>query len=308
MAPAPAQVQASVAAAVSAAPAAQQPAPVAVEPSGQAAIVQPVSGQAAAVVSQPQAPAVDSASFEAAVETARATIAAVASLPVATVPSTPSSRGEAPAAPAQAAPQCVAQSGTPPTAPITIAALIAQSQGIAAQPLASPLSRALGDTDQPLLAGVAAPGAATLQQVAATPDAQQGTLDMRRQEWTGKMVEMIEAMREVAPAKETRISLMPDALGKVDISVRQEGDRVHVHFAAETQAARQILTDAQPRLAELAEQRGIRLGQTSVDSQAGANAQSGQRQNDAQRPQNPSAPASAGAAKDQITQSDDRVA
>lgn len=143
---------------------------------------------------------------------------------------------------------------------------------------------------------IAGPSAAILQQVAATTDVQQGALDTRRQEWLGKMVETIEAMQEATPVKETRLALMPEALGKVDVSVRRDGDRVHVHFATETQAARQILTDAQPRLHELAEQRGVRLGQTSVDSgasQSGANAQSGQRQNENARQQTPLAPASA---------------
>jgi flagellar hook-length control protein FliK len=196
---------------------------------------------------------------------------------------------------------------------LTVASPVAQAAvpGAPVQPVAfTPLRRAVAETDQPVAVGLAAPAAATLPQIAATPDAQHGTLDMRRQEWTGKMIETIEAMREAAPVKETRLSLVPDVLGKVDIAVRHEGDRVHVHFAAETQAARQILTDAQPRLAELAEQRGIRLGQTSVDlGQGGPGTQSGQRHNDAPRPQTPSAPASARAGKDQFTPNDDeRVA
>lgn len=102
--------------------------------------------------------------------------------------------------------------------------------------------------------------------VAAAADVQQGALDMRRQEWMGQMVEHIEALRDAGPARETRLSLSPEALGKVDVSIRQDGDRIHVHFATETQAARQLLTEAQPRLMELAEARGVRLGQASVDS------------------------------------------
>ncbi|MBX3562953.1 MAG: flagellar hook-length control protein FliK [Sphingomonas sp.] len=207
------------------------------------------------------------------------------------------------------APQPLRAPTVEPAQPLTVASLIAQASAQAiAQPAAfAPARHSLAETDQPAVTGIATPSSALPQQVTATPDAQQGTLDMRRHEWTGKMVEMIEAMRDSAPVKETRISLMPDALGKVDISVRQDGDRVHVHFSAETQAARQILTDAQPRLNELAEARGIRLGQTSVEQQ-GTGAQSGQRHNDAPRPQNPSAPASARAAADQFTQTDERVA
>ncbi|MCX8477663.1 MAG: flagellar hook-length control protein FliK [Sphingomonas sp.] len=108
--------------------------------------------------------------------------------------------------------------------------------------------------------------------VAAAAEVQQGALDMRRQEWMGQMVEQIEALRDAGPARETRLSLSPEALGKVDVSIRQDGDRIHVHFATETQAARQLIADAQPRLAELAEARGVRLGQTSVDSGTGQGA------------------------------------
>lgn len=239
----------------------------------------------------------------------RADAPAVAPTPIADAPAAaaPISRTDSPVATAQPVRQAVPE----PAQPLTITSLLAQlAPGVAAQPLAFTLARrAPGDSHEPLLTSITAPAAAILQQVAATSDAQQGTLDTRRQEWTGKMVEMIEAMRDAAPAKETRITLMPDALGKVDISVRRDGDRVHVHFVAETPAARQILTDAQPRLAELAEARGIRLGQTSVESHGGASAQSGQRQNDAQRQQMPSAPARARTAQDQLTQTDDdRVA
>lgn len=296
---------------------AEVPAAPAAAPPVLAHVVVPVQAPVAAPVSVATAPAApvlpEEPSIAVQPSVAPASAAPRSDAPVAQAVSEPA-RVDAPAPRIRtvgpvAAP--VRQPAIEPVPPLTVAPLIAQASPSApVQPIAfAPLRRAVAEADQPLVTSIAAPGAASLQQVTATPDAQQGTLDMRRQEWLGKMVETIEAMREAAPVKETRLSLVPDALGKVDISVRQEGDRVHVHFAAETQAARQILTDAQPRLAELAEQRGVRLGQTSVDmGQAGANAQSGQRHNEAQRPQNPTAPASARAAKDQLTQSDDRVA
>lgn len=140
--------------------------------------------------------------------------------------------------------------------------------------------------------------------IAAAADVQQGALDMRRQEWIGQMVEHIEALRDAAPARETRLSLSPEALGKVDVAIRQDGDRIHVHFATETQAARQLLADAQPRLAELAEARGVKLGQTSVDS-GGAGQGSRERQPDLPpqsfAPRAPEAP-------DATTETDDRIA
>ncbi|MBO9622034.1 MAG: flagellar hook-length control protein FliK [Sphingomonas sp.] len=142
------------------------------------------------------------------------------------------------------------------------------------------------------------------QQVRALAQADGAPIDMRRQEWTGQMIERIEAMRDASPVRDTRIRLAPDALGNVDVAIRHEGDRVHVHFTAETPAARQMLTEAQPRLTELAEARGLKLGQTSVEG--GAAGQGGQR-HDA-TPRTPSAPASARTAAADGSETDDRIA
>jgi flagellar hook-length control protein FliK len=142
----------------------------------------------------------------------------------------------------------------------------------------------------PLAAGG---GAVPSHAVAAPADVQQGALDMRRREWTGQMIDRIEALRDASPLRETRVSLMPEALGKVDVSIRQEGDRIHVHFSTETQAARQLIADAQPRLVELAEARGVKLGNTSVDSgAAGQGSPRGQQGWESQQPgPRPAAPA-----------------
>jgi flagellar hook-length control protein FliK len=140
--------------------------------------------------------------------------------------------------------------------------------------------------------------------VAATPDAQQPALDMRRQEWMGAMVERIEALRDAAPLRETNIRLAPDALGSVDIAIRHEGDRVHVRITAETAAARTLLAEAQPRLAELAEARGLRLGQTSIDG--GAAGHGNPRHAPTPQAAFPSAPASA--AGDDTASTEDRIA
>ncbi|WP_162254688.1 flagellar hook-length control protein FliK [Sphingomonas sp. Root241] len=131
--------------------------------------------------------------------------------------------------------------------------------------------------------------------IAAAADVQQSALDMRRQEWMGQMVDRLEAMRDASPSRETRLSLSPEALGKVDVSIRQDGDRIHVHFATETPAARQLLTEAQPRLSELAEARGVKLGQTSVDG-GGAGQGSARHAQQVPMPQSP-APRAAEAAE-----------
>lgn len=116
-----------------------------------------------------------------------------------------------------------------------------------------------------------APGAAPLAPAQAPTRIDQVTapVDTRRADWPVRIIDHIEALRDAADARDTRITLVPHALGKIDVAVRQDGDMLHVHFTAEAPATRALIADAQPRLAEIAEQRGLRLGQSSVDSGAG---------------------------------------
>lgn len=207
------------------------------------------------------------------------------------------------AAAAQPAPIRIAPSGSEPAAlaqPLpTTASLFAAQIEQAASPRRSPsgafdaIALAAGETRT----SAAAP-------VTMAAETQHAPLDMRRQEWTGRMIEVIESLRDAGPVRETRLSLIPEALGRIDVTVRHDGDRIHVHITAETQAARQLIADAQPRLAEIAEQRGIKLGQTSVDSN-GAGAGSGQ-QRDPARTAQPLAPRSARTEANPST--DDRIA
>jgi flagellar hook-length control protein FliK len=103
---------------------------------------------------------------------------------------------------------------------------------------------------------------------AAIGDASHAALDMRHDDWPQAMIDRIEALRDAADANDTRIRLLPDALGKVDVSLRHDGDAVHVHFAAELPTTQTLLNNAQPRLAELAQTRGLRISQGAVDSDA----------------------------------------
>jgi len=105
--------------------------------------------------------------------------------------------------------------------------------------------------------------------VTAVASAQGNTLDMRRDDWPQAMIDRIEALHDAADAVSTRITLVPDALGKVDIALRHDGDTVNVHFAADTAATRAMLVDAQPKLADAAQARGLRLGQATVDAGGG---------------------------------------
>lgn len=133
---------------------------------------------------------------------------------------------------------------------------------------------ALSTASDPLPAVAA--GADWLAVAAVANGGAQAGLDMRDQRWPHAMMAQIEALRDAADAVDTRIRLVPDALGSIDVGVRREGDTLHVRFTAEQAQTRALLQDAQPRLAEAAEARGMRLGQASVD--AGASGQGQQRQ------------------------------
>jgi flagellar hook-length control protein FliK len=104
----------------------------------------------------------------------------------------------------------------------------------------------------------------------ATAAAQQAPLDVRQERWPHAMIERIEILRDAADAGDTRIRLVPDALGAIDVSLKQDGDTVHVHFHAEQGATRALLQEAQPRLVELAEARGLKLGQGGLGDNASA--------------------------------------
>lgn len=196
--------------------------------------------------------------------------------------------------------------------PVTLAAI--QPRAEAVQPLAAPLAAAAIETPSPrrqaprdaTVSALSAPTAEAprAHAVPAAADAQQPALDLRNRDAMTSMIERIEALRDMPGARETSIRLSPDALGTVDVSIRREGDRVHVHFSAETPAARAALAEAQPRLAELAESRGLRLGQTSVE---GGAAGQGQRQDAAPRPAFATAPASAPGGEP-ATDTDERIA
>ncbi len=128
----------------------------------------------------------------------------------------------------------------------------------------------------------------------ATAAAQQAPLDMRQERWPHAMIERIEILRDAADAGDTRIRLVPDALGAIDVSLKQDGDTVHVHFHAEQGATRALLQEAQPRLIELAEARGLKLGQGGLGDNAGAgNGQSRAQATPHASNRTPSPPASA---------------
>lgn len=176
------------------------------------------------------------------------------------------------------------------------------------------LDRDLQQNDATGLTAPVANGAIDASVIKPAAGVDNSPLDTRREDWTRQLLDRISALRDAADAGDTRIRLVPAGLGKIDVALRQQGDLLHVHFAADVAATRALLTDAQPRLAELAAERGLRLGQSGV-GQSGVG-QSGvgtggqgpdqRRQNDQQTAFQPSAPPRAKADEDKI--SDRRIA
>lgn len=60
------------------------------------------------------------------------------------------------------------------------------------------------------------------------------------------------------------IRLDPPELGQMQIKISMQGDSASVSMVVQSQAAREVLEQNQPRLKELLEQQGIELGQSSV--------------------------------------------
>ncbi|MDZ7283693.1 flagellar hook-length control protein FliK [Sphingomonas sanguinis] len=118
--------------------------------------------------------------------------------------------------------------------------------------------------------------------VAATTGAEQAPLDMTQHHWPQGMIDRIDRMREDAATADTRIQLSPDALGGIAVNLRQEDGATHIHFTADQAQTASMLADAQPTLARLAEEKGMRLGQTAVDM--GQSGMGGERQAPPRRP------------------------
>lgn len=119
-----------------------------------------------------------------------------------------------------------------------------------------------GAIEAPLAPGLVAPVAT----VPATAAAQDAPLDMRQDQWPQGMIDRIEALRDQADANDTRIRLVPDALGTIDIAISRRDDQVHVRFEAEQAQTRAMLAQAQPELTALASARGLKLGEATPDA------------------------------------------
>lgn len=109
---------------------------------------------------------------------------------------------------------------------------------------------------------------ATAHRVEAPVAAQNALMvDTRRAEWMEALIDRIDEQRG-HNGRSVHIALSPDALGGVEVKLRQDGDRVHIAFTTDTAQARTLLSEAAPRLAQLADSRGLKLGDTGVEQQS----------------------------------------
>ncbi|OWK30734.1 flagellar hook-length control protein FliK [Sphingomonas mucosissima] len=134
----------------------------------------------------------------------------------------------------------------------------------AAQMFAAAIHRAARDerraeTPAGLIPGIAPATDLAPHAVAAVENSRHAALDMAREAWPTRMIERIEMIRDAMDAVDTSIRLVPDKLGTIDVSLRRDGDAVAVHFHAQQAETRQLLAEAQPKLAELAEAKGLKL-------------------------------------------------
>lgn len=129
----------------------------------------------------------------------------------------------------------------------------------------------------------------------ATPvPAQPAPVDVGRAEWVQAMVDRIAELPQAEGRREAQITLIPAALGKVEVNIVHRDEQVQVTLNAETVQARQLLAEAAPRLQEMAEARGLRL----AEPQVGGGPSQDRRSAPDQQPQTPQRPRSASAAAD----------
>jgi flagellar hook-length control protein FliK len=130
------------------------------------------------------------------------------------------------------------------------------------QPAAAPV--ALTPTP-PAPAPLAAPANVPAPQAAETPDrAIERALDLAQDaEWLDRLA------RDIARTAEgdapMRFRLHPQTLGHMRVELSQGDHGTSVRLTVETEAARAILADAQPRLAAEARAQGVRIAETHVD-------------------------------------------
>ncbi len=156
---------------------------------------------------------------------------------------------------------------TPPRPQMTGEA-VAPRIAIAAAPReagVAPVDRRERERDSAGTIAAPAPVDLTPRPVLVTAAAERPALDTRDGAWMQGMIDRIETLRSEGVGGTTRIRLSPDALGAIEVSIQPGDDGMQVRFASDNPDAARLLADAQPKLVELAEARGLKLGAMQVD-------------------------------------------
>jgi flagellar hook-length control protein FliK len=180
------------------------------------------------------------------------------------------------AKPDSAPAQAQTQPQTQPTAPVaiqapTLAAASDQPQPVPILPAPQPA---------PLKAEAAT---GTVDGTRTTDPAVERRLDLARDnQWLDRLARDI--ARAGSDDQPLRFRLHPQTLGSLHVELQQGDHGTVVRLTVETEAARQILADAQPRLAAEARAQGVRIAETHVDlSGSGRHAPGDQRRQDEAR-------------------------
>jgi flagellar hook-length control protein FliK len=151
-------------------------------------------------------------------------------------------------------------------------------------PLNSFLAAALQPTTAPTAPVDASAATATAQPNEMVDAGLEQQLDLAHEgEWLDRLA------RDIARSSGTegalRFRLNPEHLGTLHVQLTQGDAGASLRLTADSEAARAIIADAQPRLVAEARAQGVRIAETHVDLGGGHSAAGEQRRHDGERPQ-----------------------
>jgi hypothetical protein len=173
-----------------------------------------------------------------------------------------------PELPAAAAPRASAAVAAAPARPeISIPPELARQVAQLIRPSVAEASPPTSQVTAPVDQSAPTPHAAAAAPAPAAPasiPAPSSPVDLGRSEWMQAMIDRIGDIVQADGRREAQIKLLPSALGAVEVIIVQRDEQMHVTLTSENAQARQLLSDAAPRLQELAEARGLRFAQADI--------------------------------------------
>lgn len=163
------------------------------------------------------------------------------------------------------------------------------TSGAAPQDRAAPITELTGSAAMPVMTAAPAPTGASPAPLAPLPAPAEilihHHLDLAKDgEWLDRLARDI--ARVASNDSQLRFQLNPEHLGSLSVEIANRAEGTAIRLTADSEAARAILTDAQPRLVAEARAQGLRISEAHVDL-GGQPGQSGQQQR--QQPSSPAA-------------------